>query len=421
MGKRQGRSLEIDPNASPAERPEEVAEGSNTLFDFSGDARIRVLRRDDKTQKFVSHGFLPVTASEEDVGAEWGGGRYRVQLIVPDGTGREVIKTQREFDLPGSYRPPVEMSGVRPQIPGTKGVPVIPFPTPGIPAVNDMASMLNATVMTTFMDLIKTMKEVSTRPAQSVDPMMLELIRSQGVMQTEILKLLLQKDGNKGDSKKEFLDLMTSFKEIIGSPQVVNPSDPSKVLEGIVSAIRQLRDVSDDLSPEKGGTGDPLVDSLPKLTEILFEEQQMRKRQMLPAGQKPSQQPPQQQQHKENPPQEAIPIWRRIVKAQGPQLLMSAKTGKDPELIANIAVSFASDEVKGVLKEFFRQPAEEAAAQIISEEPGLAEFPGWMYQFVEQVQFRLLPEEFDVDDEDYLEDDSKVAEVESEATNGADN
>lgn len=432
-GKRPGRSLEIEPGAGPVERPEEVGEGSNTLFDFSGDARIRVLRRDDKTQKYVSHGFLPVAASEEDVGAEWGGGRYRVQLCVPDGTGREVIKTQREFDLPGAYRPPTEMAGVRAPLvvkPGSN-TPVASIPSTVVPGSQDMASMLNATMMTTFMDLIKTMKEVSSRPTQQTDPMLLEMIRSISAQQSKMFEVILPLilESRKGDSKKDVLDLIGSLKDLMGPQQPVNPSDPSKVLEGIVSAIKQLRDVSDELSPEKSGTGDPLMDSLPRLTEIIAEEQKFRRGQVqqpqrrLQSGQQQAQVQAQPPQPQPQPEQQDLKMWQKVVRSYGNQLLSSARSGKNPELIADMAVAFAPDDIKGVFTELCRGKPEDVAAQIIGEIPGLEEFPGWMYQFVEQIQFRLFPEEFEdytdgtVEEEEILE----TGQAEGEHSHGTDN
>lgn len=401
MGKRAGRSLEIDPEVRQAETPEEAGgEGSASLFDFSGDARIRVLRRDDRTQKFTTHGFFPVTAKEEDISNEFGGGRYRCQLIVPDGTGREVIKTQREFDIPGAYRPPM---GDLPGLGSRSAVhSASPVPTPTMPGMSDLGQMFNATMITAFMDMVKTMKEVSSRPTPTTDPVLLKMMESQANVQAKLIELMLSRgDALKGDSKKEILELLTSMKELIGPQQQPIAADPNKTLESIVGAIKQLRDVSDEFRPDTG-SGDPLLDSLPKLVEVVAEEHQMRKQAALNPTQRtearrvpsPGTQP--------SLPVEG-PLWKRVLEREAPRLIASARAGRDPETIARIAVEFAPAQIKGAITEFFHRETDEVLSQLLSEIPALAEQPQWMREFVENVQILLFPDEFEETEDEATE------------------
>lgn len=321
---------------------------------------------------------------------EFGGGTYWAQLLVQDGTGKEGIKQQRKFLLSGAYRPPRgDLPGIREPVSQSVGS------MPMLPTGGDMASMLNATVMTTFIDLIKTMKEVSTRPAQAADPMMLELMRSQATVQTKVLELLLTKDnGAKPDSKKEILELMESMKNLIAPPLPPPPAaDPNTVLTSVVNAIRQLREVSDEVGPDRGGSGDPFMDSIPKLAEVLLAETNRRKQAAgIPVNLKPSPVEPSTVPEVGTLPADT-PVWRRVLLQQSKLLLTSAAAGRNPELIASMAIDFAPNNIKGVVTEFFNRPIEEVVAQIIQEIPGMGEFPQWLAEFVGHAQYELSPEE----------------------------
>src|SRR5262245_8585936 len=102
------RAVEIDATVEAEAPPEESGgENSASLFDGSADARVRILRRDDTTQKYVTHGYFPPDAGEELISRTLGGGAYRAQLVIPDpASGMLKIKRQRDFKIPGAYKPP---------------------------------------------------------------------------------------------------------------------------------------------------------------------------------------------------------------------------------------------------------------------------------------------------------------------------
>lgn len=386
-----GRRAEIEAGTS-----EEIAaitadeiQPSLILFDASADNRVRLLRRSEQTQKWIPHGYFPPDVTEEVILKEFGGGRYMAQLLVHDGK-KEAIKQSRKFELTGPYRPPTgDVPGIRDQtafVAGGSGTTVISPVTTG----DNLMSMLNATVLSTFIDLIKTMKEASSRPAPpAVDPMLVEIMRSQSAMQAEVFKLVLPLVLGKGDSKKELLDLFAQFKDVLTPAPAVNPSDPNVVLKSIVGAIQQLRQVSDDLTPER--TGDPLVDSLPKITELLMEEHRMKRAAMIAATNPQPIPLPAPNPTPQMP--DGAPLWRKILHQQAPRLMASAQAGKSAEAMAVIAVEFAPD--RGALVEFFHREPDKVLAQMVEEVPSLGQYPTWLLEFIDHVQFRLFPEEFD--------------------------
>src|SRR4051812_1877305 len=113
--KKRRREPEVNPLAEPGRNPGpgelEVGELATpvqaSLFDAEGDSRVAIYRRDDITKKFVYHGQLAMEdASETGIASLFGGGHWRCQLRITDDAGREVIKRQRDIQIPGPYKPP---------------------------------------------------------------------------------------------------------------------------------------------------------------------------------------------------------------------------------------------------------------------------------------------------------------------------
>lgn len=96
-------------------------ESSALVFpDYGGDLRVRIMRRDDVTQQWLSHGYeLNRGFTRETVLDRFGGGRYFCQIVSPDS---QILKGAK-FALPGPYRPD-----------GTVGTTTRPGPAPAAPA-----------------------------------------------------------------------------------------------------------------------------------------------------------------------------------------------------------------------------------------------------------------------------------------------
>jgi hypothetical protein len=399
--------LDVQPDAVPATNPEETGgEGVASLFDFSGDARVRVLHRNEKTQRYEPHGYFPADATEESVLNEFGGGRYRVQLLVRDDAGREVIKTQRDFDLPGEYRPPAgdlpgigtRASGYRPKEEAASTA-VAPIVSGG----DDLMQVLKAGIINTLLEMMKSTKEMSAPRTPAVDPMLVEIMKAQAATQSQMMQFMLTlatKDG--GDSKKDMLDLMAKMKELVAPPASANgvvPADPMKMFNNMLETFKSFREAAEDVSPPSDGMGG-ILSAAPKLIEVISEQHQMQKNAAAAAASQPraAQQPivgtiaPQPQ----GPPPA---LWQRALREHAGRLVASAAAKHDPDVIAGTAILFAPPALLEAFKIFFHRSEEEVAADVFTEIPLLAEHREWVADFVVAAQERLFPEEFEGEDE----------------------
>lgn len=348
------------------------------------------MRRDDKTLKMVFHGYLSPDCHEATISDVFGGGHYRAQLTVVTERG-EVIKQSRDLDVPGPYKPPTgELPGARALEAAGRSL------SPGaqanaLPADGGM-NILNTALIASVVDLLKSFRDVKTPAAAGITPeVLIAMIQSQSTMQMKMMEAMLTRD--KGDSKKEVLDLMEQLKGLISpiggtSP---NPNNPAEIMKNIVETVRQLRDVSDDLNP-RGGT-EPM-DILGKLAEVVVTEQQHRNQ---GRGQRPPQGrrsvAPAITQGEGKMPVEQVPTWQLVLHKEGPRLLAQAQVGRDPGVVASIAMEYAPPQIAGVLAEFFRQEPADIITKLGEHVPGLKGFPDWTMAFVEEVRLILGYEE----------------------------
>jgi len=219
------------------------------------------------------------------------------------------------------------------------------------------------------------------------------VIDMQGRMM-ELLLGLMTKGG--GDSKKDMLDMMASMKDLLAPAQSVNPNNPHEVVKNILETIRDVREAADDLSPSRGESSDPMA-ILGKLAEVIVEEQQRKRG----SGRTPA------RPATGGAPRAAssltlaggeekavtngvdVPAWRRVLRKDGPKLIAQARAGRDPEVVAALALEFAPPNIRGVLTEFFTQETEVVGKLILEEVPALVEFPQWLTDFVLSAQERL--------------------------------
>lgn len=103
------------------------------------------------------------------------------------------------------------------------------------------------------------------------------------------------------------------------------------------------------------------------------------------------------------PPQGKMPGWQMILKREGPRLLQQAGEGRDPGLVANMALEYAPAQVKPHLQGFFNQDPDAIYAKMIANIPGLAEHQEWTEEFIYEARV-LLGFEVESDDDDDLDD-----------------
>ena len=356
------------------------------MFDATGDSRIRVMRRDDKTMKFVMHGYLPAESTEEDVALQWGGGHYRCQKIVKDSQGASVIDSSREFDLPGAYKPVTgEMPGIRPPVapdvpPVNAGAPL--YQQPHSASTGSAGEVLNAAMVSTVVDLLKMGREVAaTRPDPNAGlAAILEQMREDRAIMLKMIEKMGQQQ--QGPTRAELLAEMETMKRLVGGGE--NSSDQ---LDKLVGAIQKLRDVSEEFSPKPTDT-DPLS-FVPDVLKVLSNEQALRAQQRRPAAPvarpsippaQPASTPP---QPKEEPVMTDMPLWQQVLRAEGPRLLNAAKRGHNPALVAGVAYDFAPENIKDALAEFFDADVGDITKAIVENVPGIEEYPEWLADFIE--------------------------------------
>lgn len=411
MGRRTA-AIEINPSveAEPPP-PESGGEGATSLFDATSDARVRILRRDDTTQKFVTHGYLPPDANEEAVSTLWGGGYYKAQLVIPDpASGKLAIKRTRDFRVPGPYKPPAkiatfEEAGHAPQ----NGVPSVSVAQQnnGLPATNDLMQALNAGVISSVIDLLKSMREVKTVVPQGPDPMLMKLMETQAATQQKMMEFMLTLATRDSGESKDMLGMMAKMKDLLTPPAGAVPTtNPMEMFNTMLETLTRMRETADEFATPRGGNdADPIMSSIPKLVEVVAEQHQMQKQAKAVAANPPA--PPVIVGTIPTPDPNApeLPVWQKTLRQQSQRLLSSAAAKHDPDIIAGTAIVFAPPHIKEALALFFHRDEEQVTADILTEIPAMAEHREWLVEFVECMQERLFPEEFADDDDDAPEGD----------------
>lgn len=394
------KAIEINPQATADAPPEEAGgEGSESLFDASGDARVRILRRDERTQKMVTHGYMEPTVSEEMVSARFGGGHYRAQLFVPDDSGVPKVKRSRDFDIPGPYKPPTKINtmdevGPNAPLPQQSGNGAT---TIAVGGGDDLMQVLKAGIINTLLEMMKSTKEMRGAPA-GPDPMLLKLMETQAATQTKMMEFMLTlatKDS--GGDRKEIVKEMLQMKELFAPPANTGnvPANPMEMFNNMLDTFKSFREAAEDVAP-KAASGDPLMDSIPKLVEVVAEQHALNKQQRANAAPRPA---PTHTPAVQTLPMPDTPLWKQLLRQQGNRLVASAVAAHDPDVIAGTAILFAPPHIKAALAEFFHREETEVTADILVEVPALAQHTTWLTEFVNAAQYRLFPEEFSEDDD----------------------
>jgi hypothetical protein len=387
------KSAGKSPAAIPASAPDESPGESATLFDsMADDAYVTLHRRDDISKEWVGHGRLsPTEATEEEIMRQFGGGTYRCQEKVRDETGAWRIGRTRTIRIAGPYRPPTGA------LPGTKASEPVPAPAP-VPAApaSNTGDIIGAGILQLF------------QAAQAQQGMMTQMFAQMSQSQATLLQAVL-KDGNRGP---DITGIITALAPVVQKflEQPKQERDPLEMLKAVgeiirsntgkqsdvadtIAAMRDLLEMKEMLSPS-GGDTDPLLGSVPKLVEVLVEEQQERKRaKSAPApAPAPTQAVPGRMGAVDPSMTQRleVPVWVRVLRNESKRLVAAASSGRDPSLVAEIAWEWAPAGIKPAISEFFgMDDAEDKIKQVV---PQLASYPEWVSEFVEEARALIFGE-----------------------------
>ena len=386
-----------------------------SLFDASGDSRVRLYRRDEQKQKMVFHGYLPPDATEETIAEATGGGYYKVQLLVRNGEGKEVIETSRELSIPGAYKP------ITGSLPGV-GVPATIASSPVAQQQgqqngggDNMGSVLNAAMVSTVVDLLRMGKEVASSrpdPAASLAPILQQMSEDRKVMFALIERMGTQQQ-QPVQSRTEFFEEIKLMQSLLG-PRTDSSSEGG--LAKMLEQFRLLKEMGQELGGDKGDKDTDPLSLLPGVLELLTNEQRLRA--TPPAQPQPAQRrlthgaPGAGPQPQPQPTGQPVPetaskdVLDEVLAKHGAVLVSSAKAGRSPELIAGMAVQFAPKALLERLGEYFQKDDDAIVSELIAKLPELAAHKEWVEEFVVAANTELFgPEE---DDDPVIGDISPV-------------
>lgn len=385
--------VDMEPATAEETAEEPQAEGSGWRYQPTLDAFVTVTRRDEEKQEWVYHGRLPVHESEEEhIAARFGGGRYRLQLRERGLTGGAPIRETRTFTVPGRYRRPETLPGL-PTLADAQPPMVSPAVPVGAASEGMSRAAVDAALVSTVVDLLKIGKEVRSDPVQA---QVLELLaKQQQKMEERFLMLMERLDRSAAPAPapptlQERLEELRMLRDLMAPP----PAPPAAVnaMDQAIQIYRTMKELGGEVS---GGESDehPVVAQLPRLVEIIAEEQRQRRE----AGKAPVTIPPPAIPRPPESPVSSVPLWLQVIRVEGPRLIGAAQVGRDPEFIANLALEFAKPPVVEAIGDFAARP--DALEVLLREVPGLQSHEAWARSFVEAVRSMFEEEEPEVIEE----------------------
>lgn len=386
--RRRAPSVEVVAEQVTEELGEEFAEPvleEASFFDSSGDdSYVMLWRRDDITKKMVYHGKLsPAEATEENVSAQFGGGEFlaREKKRLPD--GRMVFGKQRSFVLAGAYKNPAL------QPPKSNGAAPVETPAAvagsavaGLPGNVNMEDIKMAGVLSLLQMTQQAAQAQATMQSQ-MQQMLLSTMTAQREGMEAIIKATASRPEEKRESPLEMIKTVVEMMKGVQSPK----SDVKDLMEG----MRSILEFRDELSPAKPSTGDTIMDSVPKMLDLVKEGFALKRMEgTVPSAPKTNAQIPATTGDAQAEAHTDMPIWQRVLLAQKNTLIRAASSGKDPEIAALAAVEFMPEGIRGAMTEFVLR--EDVLAQVVAVVPELQQFPNWITAFFTEVRSQLLPD-----------------------------
>lgn len=341
-----------------------------TLFpgDWPSDSYVMVHRFDDVEKTKVYHGRLLVAeATEETLARLFGGGRYALLLKSRNAEGRPVYMKQVIVRLEGPYRRPSSLPGAEPDAPVPSAGPVVVHGRSD--AETNPASVLNTAIVSQLIDMMRLSKEVLSRPPVDLAGIITAV--------TPILVPLLTRRGPEPLSPADVGEQITrAVREAVQG--IVAPAQPASVVSQVVEAVRALREAGEDMGiGESRSSGDPLMDAIPRLAEVLANAT----RRDVPAAVPTV----------PGPASVAGEPWQVILVQHGRRLVQFARMRASPEWAAETAVTLMPPDARESLTQFVMRPDAQAVMQTVV--PELAAFPQWVGSFIEECRVLLGNEE----------------------------
>ena len=357
--------------------------GEASFFDgMSDDSYVMIWRRDDVTKKLVYHGKLsPLEATEENVLALYGGGEFLAREKKRLHDGRMVFGRQRSFVLAGVYKNPALVTApVGAPIPPAEAGKVMIGPDSGGVNMEDikMAGVLSLLQMT----------QQAAQAQATMQSQMQQMLLSTMTAQREGMEAIIRATAERKEEKKESpLEMVKTVVEMMKGMQ-----SPKSDVKDLMEGMRSILDFREELAPAKPSTGDTIMDSVPKMLDLVKEGFALKRMEgTVPNVPKTNAQIPPTTGNAQAEAHPDMPIWQRVLLAQRNTLIRAASGDKDPEIAALAAVEFMPEGIRGAMTEFVRR--EDVLEQVVAVVPELGQFPHWITTFFNEVRSQLLPDE----------------------------
>lgn len=350
-----------------------------SIFDgMADDSYVMIWRRDDISKRLVYHGKLsPSEAVEEHILDKFGGGEYMLREKKRTAEGRMVFGRQRTLVFAGKYKNPADVVA-------TPSASVAPA-APGVVTADGNVNMEDIK-MAGVLSLLQMTQQAASAQATMQQQTMTMLM---GVMEAQrqgMEAIVKAQSGARGEQESP-IELVKTVLELTrgaSSPK----SDIKELMEGMQSILA----FRDDLMPARS-SGDTVMDSVPKMLDLVKEgfalkkleaegKQVARPAAPAPAGALAAPSTP-------TPTGGDVPMWERVLKAQGKRLVESAMAGRDPGVVAAAAVEFMPEGVRGVMTEFVLR--EDVLELLYAAVPEAKQFPNWMAAFLTAAREELVP------------------------------
>lgn len=349
----------------------------------TNEAYVILKRRDDVDKTLVYHGRLSVEeATEERIATLFGGGAYIAQLRLKNENGKWVFGKQASFRIEGAYRKPS-------QLPGQVDVQDNPPTTVGVVGpsgeVTDARSVLETAVVSQLIDMMKTSKEIMSRPAIDWASVL--------AAATPIIVAFLSRKRESEISPAEIADQIT--KAVQSAVQSITaPAQPVNVISQLVEAFKAMQGMNEIVGGGRG-SGDPLLDSIPQLAEVLATGMRQQREGLKP----PALPAPSATQPGE--------VWQRVLQQHGATLVRFAAMRASPAWAAESAIVLMPPDIQEAMTVFLFR--EDVLPAIISVVPRLGNYQHWLAKFVNEAR-QQLADTMDGDGEEVGEGDESAPE-----------
>lgn len=363
------------------------------------DSFVSLHKYDNESKALVYVGKLfPGEATEEFLQEHYGGGRWRCQEKARDDRGSFAITRTRTVLLAGPEKRVSEMPIRTRNTPITAGngaPPVVQTLTAA--AASSPREMVDAAMASKVIDILKVSNEVSG--GDKADKMMEFMLAQMSNMQSLVLALITKDKGESAADK-----MIPPLMELVMKRE---KADAPQSVKDMIEGLKSLKDLSDDVNGSNSRTGDPILDSIPRVLGVI-EGLSKQPTQGVPV---PARRPPGAPALPNPPvatPPAPEPLWAQLIRQSKGLLLNVAGRGVDPVGAAESMLVMMPEHHVGILKEFLSLP--EPVTTLYQLVPEMQNFPAWTGAFVQHLHDDLLaPDDDDAETGEHAEVDEQDA------------